>query len=42
MKHSPLEQLIIYLTLLCFITGAWCTSFIIVIEIGRYLGYPTY
>ena len=42
MKHTPLEELLVHLTLLCFITAAWSTSFIVVIEIGRYFGFPTH
>ena len=41
MRYTPLEELFIHLTLLCFITGAWISSFIIVIEVGRYFGLPT-
>jgi len=42
MKITPIEELIIHLTLLCFITGAWFSSFIIIIEIGRLFGLPTH
>ena len=42
MKITPIEELLIHLTLLCLITGAWISSFIIVIEIGRHFGLPTH
>jgi|TARA_R100001443_G_C3233479_1_gene148980 hypothetical protein len=42
MKYTPLEELLVHLTLLCFITAVWSTSFIAVIEIGRYFGFPTH
>ncbi len=40
MRSTPLEQLLIHLILLFVIVGAWLTSFIVVIEVGRYLGFP--
>ncbi len=37
---SPIEELLIHITMLFVIMGLWIGSFILAIEIGRYLGFP--